>query len=49
MYNKKIFQIILKDKKNTDDKINLILLKSIGKSFLKSNINSNKIKKLLNN
>ena len=48
MYNKKIFQIIYKDKKNTDDKVNFILLKSIGKSFLKSNINLNKIKKLLN-
>ena len=48
MYNKKIFQIIYKDKKNTDDKVNFILLKSIGKSFLKSKINLNKIKKLLN-
>ena len=48
MYNKKIFQIIYKDKKNTNDKVNLILLKSIGKSFLKTNINLNKIKKLLN-
>ncbi len=48
MYNKKIFEIIYKDKKNTDNKINLILLKNIGKSFFKPNINLNKIKKLLN-
>jgi len=42
MYNKKIFEIIYKDKKNTDNKINLILLKNIGKSFFKPNINLNK-------
>ncbi len=48
MYNKKIFEIIYKDKKNTNNKVNLILLKSIGESFFKLNINLNKIKKLLN-
>ena len=48
MYDEKIFQIIYKDKKNTDNKVNFVLLKSIGKSFLKSNTNLNKIKKLLN-
>ena len=49
MYNKKIFEIIYRDKKNIDNNVNLILLKSVGKAFLKSNINLDKIKKLIKN
>ncbi|MDC0232355.1 3-dehydroquinate synthase [Pelagibacteraceae bacterium] len=46
IYDEKIFKIIHKDKKNIDGKINFVLLKGIGNSFLKNNINLNNIKKL---
>ncbi len=46
--NKKIFDIILKDKKNSDNKINLSLVKSIGKSFFARNIKIEKIKNIIN-
>ena len=49
MYNKKIFEIIYRDKKNIDNNVNLILLKSLGDAFLKTNINLDKIKKLIKN
>ena len=45
MYNKKIFKIIQKDKKNTDGKVNLVLLKKIGRAFLN---NKNSIEKIKN-
>ena len=47
MYNKKIFQIILKDKKNVDGNINFVLLKGIGDAFLKNNLDLKYIKKIL--
>lgn len=48
MYNKQIFKIIQKDKKNLNDMINFVLLKNIGSAFLKSNLSLEKIKKVLN-
>ena len=48
MYNKKIFDLIEKDKKNTNSKINFVLLKRIGSAFLSRNLNLKKIEKLLN-
>ncbi len=47
MYDRKIFEIIQKDKKNINGIINFILIKKIGSSFLK-NINLKQIKELLN-
>jgi len=49
MYNKKIFEIIYRDKKNIDNNVNLILLKSLGNAFVKTSINLDKIKKLIQN
>ena len=37
--NKKILSIIQKDKKNSDGKINLVLLKKIGKAYYSRNVN----------
>jgi len=46
----KIIYFMKKDKKNTDEKINLILLNKIGKTTKpkKFALNSNEIKKILN-
>ena len=41
--NKKILSIIQKDKKNRDGKINLILLKKIGKAYYSRNVNQKHI------
>ena len=46
--NKKILSIIQKDKKNNDGKINLILLKKIGKAYYSRNVNKKYIIKILN-
>ena len=43
----KIFELMLKDKKNSNNKINLILLKSIGQACFMRNLEVQKIKKLL--
>ena len=48
MYDKKIFRIIEKDKKNTNNKINFVLLKKIGSAFLSKNLTLKNIKKILN-
>ena len=48
MYDQKIFQIIKKDKKNINGKINFILLKNIGSAFISNNLSLEKIKKTLN-
>ncbi len=45
--NNKIFKILLKDKKNFDNQINMALIKKIGNSFFAKKINLNKIKKIL--
>ena len=41
------YKIILSDKKNTNGKINLILLKKIGKAYYARDLNISKIKKLI--
>ena len=46
--NKKILSIIQKDKKNNDGKINLILLKKIGKAYHSRNVNKKYIIKISN-
>ncbi len=43
-----ILQIIKKDKKNTNGKINFILLKKIGSSFISNELSLKKLKKILN-
>ena len=45
--NKKILSIIKKDKKNSDNKINLILLKEIGEAYYSRNVNQKNIIKIL--
>ena len=47
-YGKKIFKIISSDKKNQNKKINLILLKKIGKSYFERDLSISKVKKLIN-
>ena len=47
MYDKKIFEIIKKDKKNVGDKINFILLKKIGAAFISDKLNFEKIVKIV--
>ncbi len=47
MYNDKVFQIIKKDKKNINNKINLVLLTKIGSAFLNNNLNLENIKKIV--
>ena len=44
----KLYKIITSDKKNTNNKINLILLKTIGSAYFKRGLNITKIKKLIN-
>ena len=47
MYNKKVFNIIKKDKKNLNGKISFVLLKNIGNAFLTNKQSLEKIKRLL--
>ncbi len=47
--NNKIIDLIKKDKKNTDNKINIVLLKDIGKSFFNRNMKLSLIKKIIKN
>ena len=46
--NKNILSIIQKDKKNNDGKINLILLKKIGKAYYSRNVNKKYLIKISN-
>ena len=46
--NKKIINIVLKDKKNLDEKLNLVLIKRIGQAFYLRNQNPKHIFKLIN-
>lgn len=43
-----LYNLMLSDKKNSNDKINLILLKRIGKGYFKRGLDKREIKKLLN-
>ena len=45
--NKKLFSIIKLDKKNNNDKINMIFLSKIGKSYFARNLDIKKINKIL--
>ena len=46
--NNNLLNIIKKDKKNMNGNINIILLKSIGKSFFARNVKFNSIKQIIN-
>ena len=46
--NNNFYKLIAKDKKNTDNKTNLILLNKIGKAYYEKKLNIPKIKKLIN-
>ncbi len=45
--NKNIFKIIIKDKKNYNNQINIILLKNIGKSIYVQNLSVKKLKEFI--
>ena len=47
MYHKKIFEIIQKDKKSIGDKVNFVLIKSIGSAFLSNAISIENLKKIV--
>jgi 3-dehydroquinate synthase/shikimate kinase/3-dehydroquinate synthase len=47
-HNNKLYKAIRADKKNINNKINLILLKKIGKAYYKRGINITKLKSLIN-
>jgi len=44
----KIYNLIQSDKKNTDGKINLVLLKKIGQAYFERGLDKERIKKILN-
>ena len=48
MINNKLFKAIISDKKNTNNKINLILLKKVGEAYYKRGLNIKEIKNLIN-
>lgn len=47
MYDKKIFEIIQKDKKSIGGKVNFVLIKSIGSSFLSKKLSLEDLKKIV--
>ena len=48
MINNKLYKAILADKKNTNNKINLILLKKVGEAYYKRGLNITELKNLIN-
>jgi len=48
MINNKLFKAIISDKKNINNKINLILLKKVGKAYYKRGLNITELKNLIN-
>jgi len=48
MINNKLYKAITADKKNTNNKINLILLKKIGEAYYKRGLNITELKNLIN-
>jgi 3-dehydroquinate synthase/shikimate kinase/3-dehydroquinate synthase len=48
MINKKLYKAITADKKNTNNKINLILLKKVGEAYYKRGLNIAELKNLIN-
>ena len=47
IHSNKIYNLMLADKKNTDKKINLVLLKKIGQAYFAEGLDKKRIKKLL--
>ena len=47
--NLSFYKKIIDDKKNMNNKVNLILLKTIGRSYFARNFKINKIKKIIHN
>ena len=48
MINNKLYKAITADKKNTNNKINLILLKKVGEAYYKRGLNITELKNLIN-
>ena len=48
MINNKLYKAISADKKNTNNKINLILLKKVGEAYYKRGLNITELKNLIN-
>ena len=48
MINDKLYKAITADKKNTNNKINLILLKKVGEAYYKRGLNITELKNLIN-
>ena len=48
MINNKLYKAITSDKKNTNNKINLILLKKVGEAYYKRGLNITELKNLIN-
>ena len=48
MINNKLYKAIAADKKNTNNKINLILLKKVGEAYYKRGLNIKELKNLIN-
>ena len=48
MINNKLYKAISADKKNTSNKINLILLKKVGEAYYKRGLNITELKNLIN-
>ena len=48
MINNKLYKAIAADKKNTNNKINLILLKKVGEAYYKRGLNITELKNLIN-
>ena len=48
MINNKLYKAIIADKKNTNNKINLILLKKVGEAYYKRGLNITELKNLIN-
>ena len=46
--NNKLYKAITADKKNTNNKINLILLKKVGEAYYKRGLNITELKNLIN-
>ena len=44
----RIYNLVLSDKKNANNKINLVLLKKIGESYFKRGLKKDEVKKLIN-
>ena len=48
IYSNIVFKLILSDKKNANNKINLVLIRKIGEAYFKRNMTTKQIKELIN-